>query len=60
MKEFSLQALDFDRSVCMAAICYRDQILTMSSDITLLPYIMIHSKFREDISSNEKVFHTST
>ena len=31
MKNFSTQALDFDRSVCMPAICYSDPI---SADIS--------------------------
>ena len=55
MKEFSIQSLDSDRSVCMAAICYSHPIKTISSGITLLPLRITHDKFREDIKSNKKV-----
>ena len=60
MKEFSIQVLDSDCSVYMKAICYSDLIYTISSEIGLLPLTIIHAKFREGISSIEKVFHAST
>ena len=60
IKKFSIQELEFDRSVCMTAISYSDPILTISSDINLRFWIIIHAKFREDIMSNKKVFHTRT
>ena len=60
MKEFSIQALDADCSVCMAAICYSHPIYKISSEITLLPQIIICAKFREDTSLNERVSHTNT
>ena len=54
----SLQKLDFDRSVCMAAICYSDPIKTMSSQITLLPWTTTHAQLCEDILSNKNIFLT--
>ena len=60
MKEFPIQALDSNCSVCMAAICYSHPIKTISSGIIFLPLKLTHAKFREDITSNKKVSQTST
>ena len=49
-----LKKFDFDRSVCVPAICYSDSILTISLKIAPMPWTIIHDKFREDISSNQK------
>ena len=45
----SLQELDFNRSVCVAAMCYSDPIAPLSLTI-------IHGKFREDISLNILIY----
>ena len=44
----------------MAAICYSDSIWTISSEIAPLPEAITYAKLFEEISSNEKAFHTST
>ena len=49
IKMFSVQELDFDRSVYMAAICYSSPITTISTDIVALVWAIIYTKFREDI-----------
>ena len=60
MKKFSMQALDSDSSVNMAAICYSLPLYTISSEIVLLAEVIIHAKFRENNSSNKKVFQAGT
>ena len=44
-KYYSLQELDFNRSVYMAAICYNNSIWTIYSKIVPLPWTVIHAIF---------------
>ena len=55
MKKFSAQALDSDRSICMAAICYSDPI----SD-QLLEENRTYVKFQIDISKTEGLVRVYT
>ena len=58
MQKFSIQGLDFDMWVYMAAICYIGSIWAIYSEITAMPWITIYAKFHEDILSTRNVFRT--
>ena len=53
MKEFSIKALDFARSVCIAAICYSGPILAMPTNVQLLGEKRRCAKFQIDISKTK-------
>ena len=50
MKEFSIQVLASDLSVCMAAICYSNPISVVPTNEWLLGEKKIDAKFQIDIS----------
>ena len=52
--------VDFDRSVCMAAICYSDPTWTIFLNIVALSWRISYTEFRDDILSNKKNFDTRT
>ena len=56
IKEFFIQELEFDRSICMAAICYRGPISIIYPEVVPLPWTTLHYKFDENILSNKTVF----
>ncbi len=60
MKEFSIQALDSDCSVCMAAICYSDPISAVPTNEQLLCEKSTGAKFQIDISKTEGLVRVYT
>ena len=53
IKTFSVQALYSDRSVCMAAICYKSSISAVSTNEQLLSEERICAKFQIDSLTTE-------
>ena len=53
MKKFSIQALDFDRLVCIAAICYSGPISAVPTYKQLLDEKKTCTKFQINISKTE-------
>ena len=53
VKKFSIQAADFDRSVCMAAICYNGPISAVLTNEQLLGEKMACVKFHINILKTE-------
>ena len=53
IKKFSIQKLDFYRSVCMTAICYIVLILAVSTNEQLLAKKKTCAKFQSNISNTE-------
>ena len=53
IRKFSIQELDFKRSVFMAAICYSNPFWNFFSTIEALPCKISHAKSREDIFLNK-------
>ena len=60
MKEFSIQTLDSDCSVCMAAICYSGPISAVPTNEQLLGKKKTCSKFQIDISKTEGLVRVYT
>ena len=55
MKEFSIQTLDPDCSVCMAAICYGGPILEFPTNEQLLCEKITGAKFQIDSLKTERL-----
>ena len=53
LKNISIQELDYDRLVCMAAICYSGLISTVSIDEQILGEKRTCVKFQSDTSKTE-------
>ena len=53
IKKFSIQALDSDRSVRMATVCYRDPITAAPTNEPFLGEKRACAKFQIDISKTE-------
>ena len=60
MKKFSIQTLDSDCSVYMAAICYSDPISAVPTNEQLLGEKKKCSKFQIDISKTEGLVRVYT
>ena len=60
MKEFSIQALYSDRSVCMAAICCRHPISAIPTNEQLLGEKRTCTKFQFDISKTQGLVRVYT
>ena len=54
IKRFFKQGLDFDRSVCMAAICHSGPIWAVPTNEQLLGEKRTYAKFQIDISKPER------
>ena len=55
-REVSLQELDFDPSICMAAIFYSRPIRKIWPDIIVMLGIIVRAKFLKTTLSNRNVF----
>ena len=55
LSKFSMQALDFDSSVCIAAICYSGPISDIPTNEQLLGEKTTGTKFQIDISKTKRL-----
>ena len=60
MKKLSIQVLDYDRSVCMATICNRGPISSVSTNESLLGEKRTCAKFQIDSSEIEGLIRVYT
>ena len=59
MKEFSIQVLYSDRSICMTAICYSGPILVVPINEQLLKKKITCAKFHYDVLKTERLVRSS-